>query len=182
MFFLKFYPMGSRGYKMILWFTGLPCSGKSTIANKLKEKYPEFLLLNGDNIRKGLCKDLGFSVEDRRENMRRIIELCKILNAENINLITDFISPFEKYREQIRNIVPNTYIIYCKADLEVCEKRDVKGMYKKARDNKIKNFTGIDSPYQIPKKPDLILDTKTWAPGYCINKVEEIIYEHINNR
>lgn len=146
-----------------LWFTGLSGSGKSTIANKLEEKLNKngnlTYLLDGDNVRHGLNKNLGFSDEDRTENIRRIGELNKLFNDSGIITLNTFISPFIKDRDFVRNLLPekNFIEIFIKADLDICESRDPKGLYKKAREGQIKNFTGIDSPYEEPVNPELTI-------------------------
>lgn len=167
----------------VLWFTGLSSSGKSTISSQIKSICPAYILLDGDIIRKGLCSDLGFSIEDRKENMRRLIEVCKILVINNLNVITAFISPFDEYRrrakEEIIKIGGKLFIIWCKCSLDECMKRDPKGLYRKALRNEIKNFTGISSPYEPPRKPfmpaDLILDTEKDDVYTCVSKVIDFL-------
>ena len=150
---------------VVLWFTGLSGSGKSTIANEVAYKLQKMgkltYVLDGDNIRHGLNKDLGFSEEDRNENIRRISEVANLFADAGIIAITAFISPYKKYRNYCRTLVGNNRFIeiYAKASLKTCEKRDPKGLYKKARAGEIKHFTGIDDPYEEPEKPELILDT-----------------------
>ena len=147
-----------------LWFTGLSGSGKSTLAleveAKLFEKGIHTYILDGDNIRHGLNKDLTFSDTDRIENIRRIGEVANLFVDAGLIVLTAFISPFIKDREQIRNLLPeNKFIeIFVDCDLETCEARDPKGLYKKARANEIKDFTGISSPYEKPINPELIID------------------------
>jgi len=154
-----------RGHKgMVIWFTGLSGSGKSTLANALNEalhaKRISTYLLDGDNIRHGLCKDLGFSDKDREENIRRIGEVANLFMNAGIVTITAFVSPFRSDREKVRDIICKDFVeIYCAADLDICEKRDTKGLYKKARMGEIKNFTGISSPYEIPNDPEIIVET-----------------------
>ena len=154
-----------RGHNgMVIWFTGLSGSGKSTLANALNEalhaKKISTYLLDGDNIRHGLCKDLGFSDKDREENIRRIGEVANLFMNAGIVTITAFVSPFRSDREKVRNIIGKDFIeIFCAADLDICEKRDTKGLYKKARMGEIKNFTGISSPYEIPNDPEIIVET-----------------------
>ena len=157
-----------RGHKgMVLWFTGLSGSGKSTLANALNESLHtrrlSTFVLDGDNIRHGLCKDLGFSDEDREENIRRIGEVANLFMNAGIITITAFVSPFKNDREKVKNIIgPEDFIeIYCAASLEVCEARDTKGLYKKARSGEINDFTGISSPYEIPKEPNIVVETGT---------------------
>ena len=150
---------------VVLWFTGLSGSGKSTIANEVAYKLHKMgkltYVLDGDNIRHSLNKDLGFSQEDRNENIRRISEVANLFADAGIIAITAFISPYRKYRNFCRNLVGNNRFIeiYTKASLETCEKRDPKGLYKKARAGEIKHFTGIDDPYEEPEKAEITLDT-----------------------
>jgi len=155
-----------RGHgSAILWFTGLSGSGKSTLANAVNEAlhkngYATYVL-DGDNIRHGLCKDLGFSDLDREENIRRIGEVSKLFLDAGIIVLTAFVSPFKIDRENARALVgENDFIeIYCSADLDICETRDTKGLYAKARKGVIKDFTGISSPYEEPQSPELKIDT-----------------------
>lgn len=155
-----------NGHKScVLWFTGLSGAGKSTLAHAVEEELHQrgcrTFVLDGDNVRHGLSSNLGFSDEDRRENIRRIGEAAKLMVESGVIAMTAFISPFRADREGVRNLFPHGDFmeIYCRASLEVCEARDVKGLYKKARAGEIKNYTGIDSPYEEPVAPDLILDT-----------------------
>jgi len=154
-----------RGHKgIVIWFTGLSGSGKSTLANALNEalyaKRISTYLLDGDNIRHGLCKDLGFSDKDREENIRRIGEVANLFMNAGIVTITAFVSPFRSDREKVRNIIGKDFIeIFCAADLDICEERDTKGLYKRARLGEIKDFTGISSPYEIPNDPEITVDT-----------------------
>ncbi|MFA6618107.1 MAG: adenylyl-sulfate kinase [Candidatus Neomarinimicrobiota bacterium] len=148
-----------------LWFTGLSGSGKSTVASAVEKKIYEMgylsYILDGDNIRHGLNGDLGFSDEDRKENIRRIGELSKLFTDAGLITLTAFISPFRADRERVRNILEKGKFIEVFVDcpLEVCENRDVKGLYAKARNNEIKAFTGITSPYEAPEKPEIIINT-----------------------
>ncbi len=155
-----------RGHKgMVIWFTGLSGSGKSTLANAVNEVlHLEGLstyVLDGDNIRHGLCKDLGFSDADREENIRRIGEVANLFMNAGIITITAFVSPFIRDREKVRDIIGSKDFIevYCAAGIDICEERDTKGLYKKARSGQIKDFTGISSPYEIPENPEIIVDT-----------------------
>ena len=149
----------------VLWFTGLSGAGKSTLAHALEEKLFQMdcrtFVLDGDNIRHGLNSNLEFSEADRAENIRRISEVSKLMLESGLIVMTAFISPFNKDRNDARKLISdNDFIeIYCKASLQVCEKRDVKGLYKRARAGEIKNYTGIDSPYEAPQNPELIIDT-----------------------
>lgn len=149
----------------LIWFTGLSGSGKSTLAVQLEAilftKGYKTYLLDGDNIRAGINKDLSFTDIDRIENIRRIGEVSKLMLDSGIVVLSAFISPFQSDREQVKKIVgAENYIeVFVDTPLEVCEQRDVKGLYKKARAGEIKNFTGIDSTYEIPKNPDIIIQT-----------------------
>lgn len=147
-----------------LWFTGLSGSGKSTLANALEIKLTEMgkhtMLLDGDNIRLGLNRDLGFSEEERRENIRRIAEVAKLMNEAGLIVLTAFISPFAEDREMARSIIGDDFVeIYISTPVEECERRDVKGLYKRARTGELQDFTGISSPYEVPVHPDILLDT-----------------------
>tara|TARA_R110002095_G_scaffold62013_1_gene52417 strand:+ start:8098 stop:8709 length:612 start_codon:yes stop_codon:yes gene_type:complete len=155
-----------NGHKgAVLWFTGLSGSGKSTIANTVDHKLFEMgkhtFVLDGDNIRMGLNKNLGFSPEDRTENIRRIGEVSKLYTDAGILVMTAFISPYLEDRDQVREIMGDGEFIevLVQASLETCEARDPKGLYKKARAGEIKGFTGIDAPYEAPEKPELVLDS-----------------------
>lgn len=149
----------------LIWFTGLSGSGKSTLAVQLEAQLHaqgfKTYLLDGDNIRTGLNKDLSFTDEGRVENIRRIGEVARLMLDAGIIVLSAFISPFKADREQVRAIVGSeNYIeVFVDAPLEVCEQRDVKGLYKKARAGEVKNFTGIDSPYELPEHPDIALQT-----------------------
>lgn len=149
----------------LIWFTGLSGSGKSTLAVQLEAQLHakgfKTYLLDGDNIRTGLNKDLSFTDEGRVENIRRIGEVAKLMLDAGIVVLSAFISPFKADREQVRSIVgaANYLEVFVDAPLEVCEQRDVKGLYKKARAGEVKNFTGIDSPYEAPENPDIVLQT-----------------------
>ena len=150
---------------LILWFTGLPSSGKSTIANELEKKLitlgTRTYILDGDNVRMGLCKDLGFSEEDRGENIRRIGEVSKLFIDAGCIVLSAFVSPYIKDRDAVRELVEEGEFVevFVDAPLEVCEERDVKGLYKKAREGIIKGFTGIDDPYEAPLNPEITIDT-----------------------
>ncbi|MGE0190246.1 MAG: adenylyl-sulfate kinase, partial [Steroidobacteraceae bacterium] len=167
----------------ILWFTGLSGSGKSTLAHAVEEKLHEqkcrTFVLDGDNIRHGLCGDLGFSDEDRVENIRRIGEVSKLFIEAGVIAMTAFISPFRADRERVRGLVMHGDFIeiYCKASLEVCEQRDVKGLYKKARAGEIKAFTGISSPYEAPDKPEIIVETGADSLDKCADQVLDLLRE-----
>ena len=150
---------------VVLWFTGLSGSGKSTLAHSLEEKLFQkgckTFVLDGDNVRHGLNSNLDFSEAGRTENIRRISEVSKLMLESGLIVMTAFISPFNKDRDEARKLISNDDFIeiYCKASLETCESRDVKGLYRRARAGEITNYTGIDSPYEVPENPELTIDT-----------------------
>lgn len=166
---------GHRG--AIIWFTGLSGSGKSTLAHAVEESLHQqgcrTFVLDGDNVRHGLCGDLGFSDIDRQENIRRIGEMAKLFMEAGIIVLTAFISPYLADRERVRAMVgPSDFIeIYCDTSIEICETRDVKGLYKKARAGEIAEFTGISSPYEKPVTPELVLNTGAEPLGVCVQEV-----------
>lgn len=169
----------------LLWFTGLSGSGKSTLAVQLEAQlyalgYKTYLL-DGDNIRTGLNKDLSFSDADRVENIRRLGEVSKLMVDAGLVVLSAFISPFEADRQQVKNIVgsENYLEIFVDTPLEICEQRDVKGLYKKARAGEVKNFTGIDSPYEKPKQPDIAIKTAEMTLDESVAKLMEIILPKI---
>lgn len=149
----------------IVWFTGLPGSGKSTLASRLEERLfgrgVRTFVIDGDNVRAGLNKDLGFSAEDREENIRRIGEVAKLFVEAGVMVMTAFISPYRKDREFVRNLVGEGEFIevYVKCPLGICEQRDVKGHYKMARQGILKHFTGVDDPYEEPERPERVIET-----------------------
>lgn len=151
---------------IILWFTGLSGSGKSTLAHAVEDYLYKIgcstFVLDGDNVRHGLCGDLAFSDNDRIENIRRIGELAKLMIEAGIITLTAFISPFKTNRNATRKLVPHGDFleIYCQCSIDICEQRDVKGLYKRARAGEIPLFTGISSPYEAPDKPELIINTE----------------------
>lgn len=161
----------------ILWFTGLSGSGKSTLSNAveayLHQQGARTFVLDGDNIRQGLCNDLGFSDESRKENIRRIGEVSKLMMDAGVITLTAFISPFRRDRRIVRDITnEGDFIeILCNANLEVCEKRDPKGLYKKARAGEIQDFTGISSPYEVPEHPEIIVETGTQTVEESVTQV-----------
>ncbi|RUM87919.1 MAG: adenylyl-sulfate kinase [Thermodesulfatator sp.] len=167
----------------VIWFTGLPASGKSTIAHFLeKELFDRGIrayVLDGDNIRHGLCGDLGFSREDRRENLRRIAEVCRLMQEAGLLVLAAFVSPYREDRRLVREIVGEaTFLeVYVRCSPETCEKRDPKGLYRKARLGKIQGFTGVDAPYEEPETPDLILDTEEEDLETCVQRVLEMLSE-----
>ena len=172
-----------RGHNgMVIWFTGLSGSGKSTLANALNEalhaKKISTYLLDGDNIRHGLCKDLGFSDKDREENIRRIGEVANLFMNAGIVTITAFVSPFKSDREKVRKIIGKDFTeIFCAASLDICEKRDTKGLYKKARLGEIRDFTGISSPYEIPNDPEIIVNTGSLDLNDSVRQIMKYLSE-----
>ncbi|MER0466259.1 adenylyl-sulfate kinase [Bacillus cabrialesii subsp. cabrialesii] len=180
------YQQKNKHKSSILWLTGLSGSGKSTIANaaarELFEQGYQVIVLDGDNIRHGLNKDLGFSDEDRKENIRRIGEVAKLFVQQGTIVITAFISPFREDREQVRQLVEAGEFneIFIKCDLDICEQRDPKGLYKKARNGEIPFFTGIDSPYEEPEAPELVLDSGQHDREECKNQLIEFVKQKLS--
>jgi adenylylsulfate kinase len=173
-----------NGHKSVmLWFTGLSGAGKSTLAHAVEEELYQFgcrtFTLDGDNVRHGLCSDLGFSDEDRVENIRRVGEMCKLFLEAGVIALTAFISPFRSDRAKVRSLVPHGEFIeiYCRCPIEVCETRDVKGLYKKARAGEVKHFTGISSPYEEPQKAELVIDTGSLSLQESVAKVIALLSE-----
>lgn len=173
-----------NGHKaVVLWFTGLSGAGKSTLAHAVEEHLHQMgcrtFVLDGDNVRHGLCGDLGFTDEDRQENIRRIAEVSKLMLESGTITLTAFISPFKAERNLARKLVPHGDFIeiYCACDLSICEERDVKGLYKKARQGEIKHFTGISSPYEVPDKPELVVDTSKYDLETCVAQVLALLRE-----
>jgi adenylylsulfate kinase len=168
---------------MCIWFTGLSGSGKSTLANALArhlfEANIQTYVLDGDNIRHGLNKDLGFTDEDRKENIRRIGEVSKLFVDSGQIVLTAFISPFREDRQQVRDILSDNefFEVYVKCSLDECEVRDPKGLYKKARNNEIKHFTGIDSPYEEPENPAIIVDTETQTVEESVKQIVDFLVQ-----
>jgi len=166
---------GHRG--AIIWFTGLSGSGKSTLAHAVEESLHKCgcrtIVLDGDNVRHGLCSDLGFSVKDRQENIRRIGEVAKLFIEAGVIVLTAFISPYHVDRGRVRGQVERGDFveIYCNASIEICKTRDIKGLYKKALSGEISEFTGISSPYQVPEKPELTVNTGTVPLDVCVQQV-----------
>ncbi len=167
-----------NGHKsVILWFTGLSGAGKSTLAHAVEQALHardcRTFVFDGDNVRHGLCADLGFSAEDRVENIRRVGEMSKLFMEAGVIALTAFISPYRADRDRVRKLVPEGEFIeiYCHCPLEVCEQRDVKGLYQKARQGLIKDFTGVSAPYEIPEIPELVVDTGSRPLETCVDQV-----------
>jgi len=164
---------------ILLWFTGLSGSGKSTLAHSVEERLHlmgcKTYVFDGDNVRHGLCADLGFSLKDREENIRRISEMCGLFLDAGVIALTAFISPSSIDRQKVKELIGEDYFeIYCECPIEVCEERDVKGLYKKARSGEIKNFTGISSPYDEPLSPNLVVDTSgRRSLDECVDEIVE---------
>jgi adenylylsulfate kinase len=166
---------------VIIWFTGLSGSGKSTLAHSVEEELHEkgcrTFVLDGDNVRHGLSSNLSFSNDDRKENIRRISEVAKLMMEAGVITITAFISPFREDRNLVRQLLPQDDFIevYCKASLGACELRDVKGLYKRARAGEIRNYTGIDSPYEAPINPELVVNTENESLEESVSKVIDFL-------
>ncbi|HZY38403.1 MAG TPA: adenylyl-sulfate kinase [Mucilaginibacter sp.] len=171
----------ANGHKAAcLWFTGLSGSGKSTIANiveqDLFEKGIRTFILDGDNIRKGLCKDLSFTEEDRVENLRRIGEVAKLICDAGLVAIATFISPYRRDRQWLRGLLGESFIeIFVDTPLAICEQRDVKGLYQKARNGEISNFTGISSPFETPTSPEIYISTVNQTLEQSVNSILEYV-------
>ena len=160
---------------MTLWLTGRPCSGKSTIAWRLREEMNlrgiHTAYLDGDDVRGKLSADLGFSDKDRHENLRRVAHVAQLFNENASFVIAGFVSPTEDMRDLVRGIVKNFKLCYVRCSLETAEKRDVKGMYKKARAGLIKDFTGIGSPFEEPKNAEIVVDTDKYNLEKCVKQI-----------
>jgi len=158
-----------------IWLTGIPASGKTTISILLKDHLQKqnmpAIILDGDEIRKTISKDLGFSPEDRKEHNIRVIEIAKLLVKNNFTVIIPLISPYRETRDLARKEIPNFVEVYVKASLDTCIKRDPKGLYQKAKSGEIKNMTGLQSPYEEPEKPELVLDTEKYSATECLDDI-----------
>ena len=158
------------------WFTGMPCSGKTTLAKAFKDSLVaqgcDVVLVDGDDLRTGLCKGLGFSDDARKENLRRAAHVCEMLNRNRKVVVACFVSPTEESREIVGEIVKNMKLVYVKCSEEVCEKRDVKGMWAKARIGEIKDFTGVSAPYEEPKSPWCVVETDAMDLESCVNRLD----------
>ena len=178
------YALNHKG--IVIWFTGLPCSGKTTLATGLEEELYQSgfktCLLDGDNIRSGLCSDLGFSDEDRTENIRRVGEVAKLMMETGIVVIVALISPFAKDRDWVRNRIGenNLIRIFLDCPVEICIKRDVKGLYGKARNGEIKNFTGVSSQFEMPEASELTLKTAEFSKELLITEIVTCVKQKLN--
>lgn len=174
----------SHHRSIVLWFTGLSGAGKSTVAHAVEEQLYQLgyhtYVLDGDNVRHGLCGDLGFSNEDRVENIRRIGEVSKLFIEAGVIVLTAFISPFRADRDRVRKLLKTEDFveIYCDCPISICEERDVKGLYRKARAGEIKEFTGISSPYEAPERPELVIDTGNQSIETCVGQVLDYLIQH----
>lgn len=175
----------NRHKAFVLWFTGLSGSGKSTLASLIEKRlFEEYnistYILDGDSLRTGLNKDLGFSMEDRAENIRRASEVAKLLFDAGVVVLSSFISPSRKIRKEARNLFPADRFVetYVECPLDECEKRDVKGLYTKARKGEIKDFTGIDSPYEEPSKAEITINTDSCNPEEGVRKIIKYLETH----
>ncbi|MFQ5588104.1 MAG: adenylyl-sulfate kinase, partial [Nitrospiria bacterium] len=159
---------------VIMWFTGLSSAGKSTLAHAVEERLHQLgcrtFVFDGDNVRHGLCSDLGFSSKDRHENIRRIGEMANLFISAGVMALTAFISPFKADRDKIRKLTPEGDFIevYCDCNIDICEQRDVKGLYRRARAGEIKEFTGISSPYEAPENPEISINTGDKPLEECV--------------
>lgn len=172
----------ANGHKSaVIWFTGLSGSGKSTLAHAVEDQLHardcRTFVLDGDNVRHGLCGDLGFTIQDRTENIRRVGEVAKLFTEAGVIVLTAFISPLRSDRDRVRNILPHGDFleVYCAASLDECELRDVKGLYKKARAGQIPEFTGITSPYEEPASAELVVETGTVSLQECAQRVLNLL-------
>lgn len=176
---------GENYIPKVVWFSGLSGSGKSTLASALEVQFHNLgfptYILDGDNIRTGLNSDLNFSNDDRKENIRRIAEVAKLFNDAGIIILTAFISPFKSDRKSAKAVIgeENFIEIHVDCPLEVCEARDVKGLYRKARAGEIKNFTGINSPFEAPENPDITVDTASNSLEICLQELAEKVITRI---
>jgi adenylylsulfate kinase len=167
----------------VLWFTGLSGSGKSTLCHSVEERLYQqscrTFVMDGDNVRHGLCGDLGFSYEDRKENIRRVGEMSRLFVEAGTIVLTAFISPFREEREKVRMLMPpgDFLEVYVDCPIEVCESRDLKGLYKRARAGTVKEFTGVSSPYEPPEKPELTVNTDQQALEESVESVIQLLIE-----
>ncbi|WP_459863861.1 adenylyl-sulfate kinase [Endothiovibrio diazotrophicus] len=178
------HPAGEAVRSAVLWFTGLSGSGKSTIAHALETRLHQLgspsYVLDCENVREGLCRDLGYSPEDRHENIRRIGEMSRLLLDTGTTVLAAFISPFREDRAKLRRLFGrgNFVEIYCRCPLDVCEQRDPKGIYAQARAGEVSDYTGVTSPYEEPEEPELILDTGLFSAEESVERIVLFLEEH----
>jgi adenylyl-sulfate kinase len=178
---LRDIPHTSPQHGLLVWLTGLSGSGKTTLAQALQTawgtSHKPVMLLDGDVLRRGLCADLGFSEQDRAENMRRVAHVAELFLQQGFLVLAAFISPLEADRARVRQIVGTSRMleVYVSCSLQECERRDVKGLYRRARAGEIPAFTGISAPYEAPQAPDLVLDTETLNPASCVRLLHQTI-------
>ncbi len=168
-----------RTLRMTLWITGLPCAGKTTLAKRVKEELDnrghKAVHLDGDDVRGRVNADLGFSPEDRKENLRRVAHIARLFNENGNIVIASFVSPLNELRQMVRDIIGNFNLVYARCSLETCEKRDVKGMYRKARKGSIKQFTGVSAAFEEPAAADIIVDTENNDVEDCVKHILEAV-------
>lgn len=173
----------NKQHSLVLWFTGLSGAGKSTVANAfaraLFDRNQQVVVLDGDNVRHGLNKDLGFDEQSRKENIRRVGEVSKLFVEAGQIVVTAFISPYQADRDTVRELVADDefFEVFVDCSLEECERRDPKGLYEKARAGVIPNFTGISAPYEAPVKPEVTLNTETYSVEQCVEQLIAVL-EH----
>ncbi len=164
---------------IVIWLTGLPCSGKTTISKELEKYFKEKNLpiqrLDGDVVRETISKDLGFSKKDRDINIERLSYVAQMLSENGVNVVSAFVSPYQEVRDFARELCENFVEVYVKCDIEECKRRDVKGMYEKALKGEIKDFTGVDDPYEPPKNPEVVVDTEKEEIEKSVEKIIEFI-------
>ena len=160
---------------IVIWFVGLPCSGKTTLSRELEKYFKDMNLpvqrLDGDVVRASISKDLGFSKIDRKKNIERMSYISQMLSDNGVNVVSAFVSPYQEMRNFTRELCENFIEVYVKCSLQECKKRDVKGMYKKAESGEIKDFTGVQDPFEEPKNPEIIVNTDNEAIRQSIQKV-----------
>ena len=164
---------------MVIWLTGLPCSGKTTLAKEIEKYFKEnnlsIQILDGDVVRKTISSDLGFSKEDRDKNIERMSYIAQMLSDNGVNVVLAFVSPYQKMRDFCRSLCENYIEVYIECDINKCKERDVKGMYKKAISGEIKDFTGVQDPFEIPKNPEVIVNTENENIDDSLRKIVNYI-------
>ncbi len=172
-----------KNKRIVIWFTGLPCSGKTTLSQHIEKYFIEKNMpvqrLDGDVVRKTVSNDLGFSKKDREKNIERLSYIAKMLSDNGVNVVSAFVSPYQHMRDFTRSVCENFIEVYVKCDIKECERRDVKGMYKKARKGEITNFTGVQDPFEIPQNPDIIVNTEKESVVESVQKIIDYIERHL---